>query len=206
MDEQNRRNDFIERYENESIPWDDELPPPELISFVEEVEPGVALDLGCGYGRSSIYLARHGWQVDGIDFVPKAIAIAQERANEVGVGEDVKFYVASVIDLNFLNGPYDFALDIGCMHSLTEAQLLSYRNGLARLLEGGGSYLLFVHLRDETVDDEDERRWITLDFLLNLFSRSFELVDMELGVTQVEDKPPWKSGWFHFKRIKGHER
>ena len=38
------------------------------------------LDLGCGPGRASIYLARLGWQVDGVDFVPQAIATARQRA------------------------------------------------------------------------------------------------------------------------------
>jgi len=33
--------------------------------------------LGCGPGRASIYLARRGWQVDGVDFIPDAIELAR---------------------------------------------------------------------------------------------------------------------------------
>lgn len=35
--------------------------------------PATALDLGCGTGDNSIYLAQHGWQVTGVDFVPKIV-------------------------------------------------------------------------------------------------------------------------------------
>ena len=41
---------------------------------------GSALDLGCGTGRWSVELARRGWQVVGIDVVPKAIHAARRRA------------------------------------------------------------------------------------------------------------------------------
>jgi SAM-dependent methyltransferase len=41
---------------------------------------GPPLDLGCGGGLWSIELARRGWQVTGVDIVPKALRIARERA------------------------------------------------------------------------------------------------------------------------------
>jgi 2-polyprenyl-3-methyl-5-hydroxy-6-metoxy-1,4-benzoquinol methylase len=37
-----------------------------------ELPAGKALDLGCGTGDSSIYLAQHGWTVTGVDYVPTA--------------------------------------------------------------------------------------------------------------------------------------
>jgi len=42
--------------------------------------PGRALDLACGEGRNSIYLAQQGWQVTGADFSPVAIAKAERLA------------------------------------------------------------------------------------------------------------------------------
>ncbi len=201
MDQQNRLEDFTARYETGSIPWDDELPPPELMALVNELDSGKALDLGCGYGRSTIYLAQHGWDGDGVDFVPRAIAIAQERANEAGLSKNVRFHVGSVTNLDFLDPAYDLVVDIGCMHSLPGPELIPYRDGLLRLLRTGGDYLLFAHLRDETESGEDELRWIKEDSLLALFAVGFELLHVEFGITQVEDKPPWKSAWFRFRRI-----
>jgi len=201
MNEKSRLEDFIAKYETGTIPWDDELPPPELMALVMEVDSGKALDLGCGYGRSTIYLAQNGWDVDGVDFVPQAIDIARDRAITAGFSENVRFHVASVTDLEFLPDSYDLAVDIGCMHSLPWFELVAYRNGLLRLLRAGGIYLLFAHLRDETETSEDEMRWIKEESLLALFAKEFELENAEYGVTQVEDKPPWKSAWFRFRRL-----
>lgn len=200
MTEDNRLQSFTERYALGEIPWDDDLPPPELMTLVEEMSAGRALDLGCGYGRSSIYLARHGWDVDGVDFVPQAIEVARERAEEAGVAGRARFHAASVDDLTFLEGGYDLALDIGCMHAMSETELVAYREVLLRLLPEGAIYLLFAHLRGADDEDGDGPRWIAEESLLALFADGFVLERAEFGMTQVEDKPPWRSAWFKYRR------
>src|ERR1700760_4829886 len=42
---------------------------------------GKALDVGCGTGDNSIYLAKHGWQVTGLDYVPEAVDRAREAVS-----------------------------------------------------------------------------------------------------------------------------
>ncbi len=201
MDFQNRCDRFVDRYATGDIPWDAVLPPPELMAFVEAAAPGRALDLGCGYGRSSIYLAQHGWRVDGVDFVPQAIAEAKKRANVAGLSDLICFHTASVAQLDFLQPPYDLALDIGCLHALEDVNLISYRDGLVRLLPVGAIYLLFAHLRDETAEpEEDAPRWITDDLIRQLFTDYFTLEKAVYGETQVADKPPWASAWYTFLR------
>ncbi|MCA9932850.1 MAG: methyltransferase domain-containing protein, partial [Anaerolineales bacterium] len=71
-----------ERYELGQVPWDHELPPPEVVAELEQMLPGRALDLGCGYGRASVYMAQHNWQVDGVDFIDLALQEAARRAAE----------------------------------------------------------------------------------------------------------------------------
>lgn len=73
---------FVEmtnRYTEQNLPWDVELPPPEVLEVVDLLSPGRALDLGCGFGRTCRYLAKHGWQCDGVDFVEQAIVTARQR-------------------------------------------------------------------------------------------------------------------------------
>jgi len=42
--------------------------------------PGAGLDIGCGAGRDMVYLAMHGWQMTGIDYLPGALQRAQQLA------------------------------------------------------------------------------------------------------------------------------
>src|SRR5260370_14518015 len=81
--------------------------PPELVSVVEgpgKLEPGKALDLGCGTGTNSIYLARHGWETTGVDFVPRAIAQARRKA--AAAGASPRFLVGDVTRLTDLGMGY----------------------------------------------------------------------------------------------------
>jgi SAM-dependent methyltransferase len=126
-------------------PWDTGITPPEVVEAIEGpngLSPGRALDLGCGTGTNSLYLARHGWQVVGVDFAARAIRIARRKARQAGVTAD--FYVADVTRLDFLQPPFDLALDIGCFHSLTADARGRYLDGLRRLLRPGARWMLYA--------------------------------------------------------------
>ncbi|MEM8860205.1 MAG: class I SAM-dependent methyltransferase [Chloroflexota bacterium] len=189
---------FVDRYESKELPWADELPPPEVIDFVSTAPPGRALDLGCGYGRTAIYLAQHGWQADGVDFVPAAIDEAIVRSIAAEVVEKTRFFVGSASNPHMVEGPYDLAVDIGCMHSFTDEMLSKYSESLKKLLRSGATYLLYVHFRDE--EAEDRPHGILKETIAELFSSDFTLDKVEFGTTQVEDRPVYNSAWYWFLR------
>jgi SAM-dependent methyltransferase len=57
--------------------------PSELLSLaLDYARPGRALDLACGGGRNSIYLAENGWQVCAVDASAEGLKIARLRAAE----------------------------------------------------------------------------------------------------------------------------
>ena len=66
---------FRWRYFRRRTPWDTNITPPEVVQCIENEKfpPGRALDLGCGTGTNAIYLAQHGFETVGIDFVPVSI-------------------------------------------------------------------------------------------------------------------------------------
>lgn len=192
---------FDERYNRDEVPWDDTAPPPEIVALADSMSPGRVLDLGCGYGRAAIYLAERGWHAVGVDFIPKAVEVSAQRAASAGVASRTQFYRASASDLGFLTPGFDLAIDVGCMHSFTEELLRGYHHELLRLLKPGATYVLFAHLREEDEEDTDERpRGIAEELIHELFATGFNLEVVEYGITQVEDKPAWRSGWFWFRR------
>ncbi len=186
-------------YEEGSVPWDEVDPPPEVKELAGKLPAGRALDLGSGLGRAAIYLASLGWQVDGVDFVARAVSEAQARANQAGVGDRVRFHHSQVTSLDFLSGLYDFALDVGCAHGFSDLELKQYHQELQRLLKPGAIYLLFAHLNEED-DGQKEQRWLNEDSLKTIFSDGFTLEKEEFGETQINDQDPWRSAWFWFKR------
>ncbi|MBM4423833.1 MAG: class I SAM-dependent methyltransferase [Chloroflexi bacterium] len=124
--------------------WDTNITPPELVDLIEaqKLPPGRALDLGCGTGTNVIYLARHGWQAVGIDFVGRAVAEAKRKARANGVRAE--FFQADATRLEFLQPPFDLAFDIGCFHSIPADRRAHYLSGLARLLRPGGLFLCYA--------------------------------------------------------------
>jgi SAM-dependent methyltransferase len=123
-------------------PWDSGVPAPELARAVAGKAPGRAIDLGCGTGTNVLYLAERGWQVTGVDFVGRAIAQARRKLR----GQAAQLLVGDVTHLERLplRGPYDLALDMGCLHSLPEAGRRRYATGLAHVLAPGAVYLLYA--------------------------------------------------------------
>ena len=91
---------FQWRYWRRQTPWDTQITPPEVMEFIARTPPGKALDLGCGTGTNAITLARHGWQVTGVDFASKAISAARRKA--AGAGLKIDFHTADVTDLALL--------------------------------------------------------------------------------------------------------
>jgi SAM-dependent methyltransferase len=104
------------------VPWDGHPLAQSLRDLIEgdgALTPGAALDLGCGTGDNSIYLAKHGWQVTGVDFVAKAVekARAKAEANKL----TVNFARADVTRLSSEGVGTDFGLivDNGCLHGMS---------------------------------------------------------------------------------------
>lgn len=65
-----------------------------LVATVGGLEPGRALDVGCGEGADVIWLAENGWDATGIDLSTTAIDRAQASAADRGV--NASFEVADV--------------------------------------------------------------------------------------------------------------
>ncbi|MBV8349210.1 MAG: class I SAM-dependent methyltransferase, partial [Mycolicibacterium sp.] len=116
-----------------------------LVEHVEgkhRLPPGRALDLGCGAGRNTLYLARHGWDVTGIDMIGRAVEKARSRA--VGDAAKARFVqgdVTRLADLD-LGGGYSLIVDSGCYYGLADGQRDAYAAGVTRVAAAGALLLM----------------------------------------------------------------
>ena len=53
--------------------------------WIPKLAAGRALDVACGAGRNSIFLAQAGYQVDAIDISPEGLKQAREKAEHQSV-------------------------------------------------------------------------------------------------------------------------
>ena len=181
--------------------WDSGVTPPEVVSFVaSQTGTGRALDLGCGTGTNSIYLAQHGFVVVGVDFSAKAIATARAKAQRANL--EIDFRVADVtrLDALGLREPFDFVLDIGCLHAVDVTGRARYAEGIARLTRSGSVYMLYSfspRLPDEPGHWLQLRNvGITPEEVQQLFRSRFTLERVDHGA----DRGERASAWYWFKR------
>jgi cyclopropane fatty-acyl-phospholipid synthase-like methyltransferase len=170
-------------------PWDTGITPPEVVEAIggpAALKPGRALDLGCGTGTNSLYLARHGWEVVGVDLAARAVRKARRKAQESGLSVD--FYTADVTRLDFLQPPFDLALDIGCFHALNDEGRVRYRDQLRRLLCPGARLMLYAFGPRQ---GRFIQMGVTPDQVRRLFESDFRLLRVEGGADPTGPSAAW---------------
>lgn len=116
-----------------------------LLDREQQGEPpfGRALDIGCGTGDHAVNLARRGWDVTAVDFVPRALQAARVKADEAGV--QVRFVQADVTAMaDQVGGDFRLLLDVGCFHGLKPRQRPAYVRQLAAVSRPGSMMLMLA--------------------------------------------------------------
>ncbi len=83
-------------------------PDPLLVELAGALEPGRALDLGCGGGRNALWLARQGWEVTGIDGSEVGLARAREQARTEAL--ELEWVQADMLEYRLPDGSYDLVV------------------------------------------------------------------------------------------------
>lgn len=131
-------------------------PPEELVRFtsrnfyqVKNRKKVKILDLGCGPGAASWYLAREGFSVCGIDGSPTAIELAKRRfIKEKLSGE---FKVGDIIKINYPNDSFSGVVDICSIqhNALKNIELILME--IYRVLKVGGSFFGLMIAKDKNL-------------------------------------------------------
>ncbi len=118
--------------------------------FAEEAAKlpvGTSLELGCGKGADSLWLASRGWRASCVDFAPAAIEAARKAAAQRGLTLDAR--VADGLTFK-ADRQYDLVY-IGFVH-LPPAQRRKLFANAARAVAPGGSFIYIGFAADNPVD------------------------------------------------------
>lgn len=167
------------RYPPESLPWELGKPRKILTELIEskQIPAGEALDLCCGAGSNTVYMAKNGFDVTALDISDKAIEYAKEKALKTGV--NINFIVASFLRLPFQTERFDFAFDFGCFHHVEIKERTSYIKNVHRVLKPKSLYLLVCfsykngpgwnHFTKEQIQELFERHF-QIEWIKHVFS------------------------------------
>lgn len=146
MSDQNR---WEERYRTGSTPWDLGRPDFNLIDMVSKrpIPSCRALEIGCGTGTNSVWLAQQDFSVTATDVSVLAIRKARERAADAGV--QCTFVVSDFLYDEIPGGPFGFVFDRGCFHSFdTDVERKRFAENVAFHLEKDGLWLSIIGSKD----------------------------------------------------------
>ena len=113
---------------------------PLLIQAAEMLPPGRALDLACGPGRHSLYLARLGWRVTAVD--SSAVAVDLLHSQSKGLPLDVRLSDLEKHQLHIAPDTYQLICDF---HYLQRDLFPQIRDGV----HPGGIFVGAIHLVQE---------------------------------------------------------
>lgn len=157
-----------------------------------QIQGKTALDLGCGTGMKSIYLAKHSnfQNILGVDLSDKAISYAVENAELAGLENKCTFMRANAVDWNFVkvDDQFDFIIDWALIHCLNPQDYPKYIEGINTHLKSGGLFLVRAFSSDKNekyfvekiAGEESEIYFLNENSLVDMFG-SFKLVSKNIS-------------------------
>lgn len=110
----------------------------QLIPHLQRQQAKQVLDLGCGVGRHSLYLAAQGFQVTAYDASQSGLDHAAQTAKEQGLG--LTFQLGHMTELPFPDESFDFVLAWNVIYHGDEAIVRQTIDEIRRVLKLGGLY------------------------------------------------------------------
>lgn len=140
-------------------PWESG-PRPALVELcdsgrisAERLAPARAVDLGCGTGVDSVFLARRGFDVTGVDFSEVAIERARTSLRNLDFERLPRFAVADILTLpdEVVPGPFDLLFDDGSLDDFASNIRPQVAESITALARPGSVFVMwcfFSHLKD----------------------------------------------------------
>ncbi len=145
-----------------------------MIEFVEKglIKKGKILDICCGTGTNSVYLAKNNFSVYASDISITAIQYAKIKALREKV--KINLIIQSFINLSFTNEIFDFVFDMGCFHHVQIPDRKAFIENVKKVLKKKGLYMLTCF------SDKNGSSWnhFSKTNLKQIFSEYFNLIEI----------------------------
>ena len=115
-----------------------------VVAVASELTPGTALDLGCGEGGDSLWLAEQGWRVTGVDISPTAVRRGADEAARRGIPADRNTWVAADLETWTTDQRFDLVSACFLQSNVTLSREAILRRA-ATLVAPGGHLLVVAH-------------------------------------------------------------
>lgn len=167
---------------------------PELVKLVYEqrIKPGErVLEVGCGLGTESIFLAVRGMNVTAMDLSEDAVNTGRNIAEQYGV--DINWIAGDLLEDELIE-EFDVITDQGCFHHMKDEELERYEQKISKYLKKGGLFIL-RSFSDAMPAGEQPRR-VTSDQMSNTFFKDFKLEHLERVLSFSSEKYDKPLGWY----------
>jgi ubiquinone/menaquinone biosynthesis C-methylase UbiE len=157
--------------------WGDVRIPEELKDLAETYKPKNSLELGCGLGRFSAFMAEQGIEATGVDFSSVAIEKAKKRV--ANAERKPTFMVGDATNLEIITEQFDVSFDIGCFHCLDDHDQQKYVSEIYRLLKPGAAHLLWM------MDNAPNGMLLNPNYIAKVFDKRFQLVNSKFSRRRI---------------------
>jgi cyclopropane fatty-acyl-phospholipid synthase-like methyltransferase len=145
-----------------------------LVNYLKQCSGKRALDLACGAGRNTIYLAKQGFSVDALDIAKVALDTLSKELKKQNLEDMVNIQLCDLDDYEIKKDAYDLVL----MFNFLDRKLLEKSK---QSLSKDGIYIVETYMVDETNEKKNSLRsnMLEKEELKEIFSDGFEIVFYE---------------------------
>ncbi len=167
--------------------------PKELQAAVESewfLPHSSVLDIGCGSGEITAWLAQNGFKVVGIDFAQSAIEKAKSKYQSIS-GLELRNVDICQEKSGLESSQFDVFIDRGCLHGISQVSWKDYARTVVSCSKSGARFLIFYGIDqngNQNSEQIQKQRQKTLRDLEKAFSSFFEVVQVQ--ETLIERSSP----------------